>query len=53
MPSATAPKMRAVRYYGPRDIRVDELDEPTCGDGEVKLRPAYTGICGTGKFALL
>lgn len=42
--------MRAVRFHGPGDIRVDEIDEPTCGKGQVKMRPAYTGICGTGIY---
>lgn len=30
--------MRAVRYHGRGDIRVDQIDEPVCGDGEVKVR---------------
>jgi hypothetical protein len=45
-----APKMRAVRFHGPHDVRVDEIDEPVCGKGQVKMRPAYTGLCGTGKL---
>ncbi|RJE24423.1 Dehydrogenase [Aspergillus sclerotialis] len=39
--------MRAVRYHGRGDIRVDQIDEPMCGDGEVKIRPAFVGICGS------
>ncbi|RMJ22224.1 Dehydrogenase [Aspergillus sp. HF37] len=42
--------MRSVRFHGPRDIRVDEVDEPVCAEGHVKMRPAYVGICGTGKL---
>ena len=55
--------MRAVRFHGPKDIRVDSVPEPACGNGQVKvsqpkflsltfsklsqLRPAFVGICGT------
>ncbi|GAQ06189.1 (R,R)-butanediol dehydrogenase [Aspergillus lentulus] len=39
--------MRAVRFHGRGDIRVDEIDEPVCGDGQVKIRPAFVGICGS------
>lgn len=30
-------KMRAVRYHGQRDLRLDEIDEPTCVPGRVKV----------------
>ncbi|KIN06784.1 hypothetical protein OIDMADRAFT_108186 [Oidiodendron maius Zn] len=39
--------MRAVRFHGPKDIRVDSVPEPACGNDQVKLRPAFVGICGT------
>ena len=40
--------MRAVRWHGRRDIRVDEVDEPgTPAPGWVRLRVAACGICGT------
>ncbi|KAH1499453.1 hypothetical protein KXW18_004374 [Aspergillus fumigatus] len=39
--------MRAVRFYGRGDIHVDEIDEPVCGEGQVKIRPAFVGICGS------
>jgi threonine dehydrogenase-like Zn-dependent dehydrogenase len=39
--------MRAARYYGKEDIRVEEIQEPECGDGQIKIRPAFVGICGT------
>ncbi|OOF91652.1 hypothetical protein ASPCADRAFT_518443 [Aspergillus carbonarius ITEM 5010] len=29
--------MRAVRYHGPRDIRVEEVEESVCGVAEVKV----------------
>lgn len=39
--------MRAARYYGKEDIRVEEVDEQKCGAGQVRVAPAYVGICGT------
>ncbi|KAJ5626208.1 alcohol dehydrogenase [Penicillium lagena] len=39
--------MKAVRFHGRGDIRVDQLEEPRCGKGEVKMKPAYVGICGS------
>lgn len=29
--------MRAVRFHGRGDIRLDEVDEPICGRGQVKV----------------
>jgi threonine dehydrogenase-like Zn-dependent dehydrogenase len=40
--------MRAARYYGKEDIRVEEIEEPGCGEGQIKVKPAFVGICGTG-----
>ena len=51
--------MKAARTYGPFDIRVDDIPEPTPGPGEVKVKIAYCGICGSdpeiyeGTFSLL
>ncbi|KAL4867158.1 hypothetical protein BDV12DRAFT_123895 [Aspergillus spectabilis] len=39
--------MRAVRFHGKGDVRVDQIDEPVCGEGQVKIRPAFVGICGS------
>lgn len=39
--------MRALTIHGKTDIRVDELPTPEPGDGEVRLRMAYAGICGS------
>lgn len=60
--------MRAVRFHGRADIRLDEIEEPVCGYGQVKvcqinienlfhsdwfssskIKPAFVGICGSGK----
>lgn len=29
--------MRAVRFYGKEDIRLNEIEEPVCRNGQVKL----------------
>lgn len=39
--------MRAARYYGRNDIRIDELSEPEVGPGMVGIDVAWCGICGT------
>lgn len=39
--------MRAVRYHGNRDVRVDEIDEPEVRPGTVKVAPEWCGICGS------
>ncbi|KAI9814268.1 MAG: hypothetical protein M1827_003434 [Pycnora praestabilis] len=39
--------MRALRFHGNKDIRVDEIPEPTCKPGWVKVKNAWSGICGS------
>lgn len=39
--------MRAARFHGPKDIRIEEIDSPTAGPGEVLIDVAWCGICGT------
>ncbi len=39
--------MRAARFHGRADLRLEEVPEPEAGPGEVKLRVLYAGICGT------
>ncbi|MDO9378400.1 MAG: 2,3-butanediol dehydrogenase [Nocardioidaceae bacterium] len=40
--------MRAAVFHGEHDIRVEDVEAPTGpGPGEVMLRPAWCGICGT------
>jgi (R,R)-butanediol dehydrogenase/meso-butanediol dehydrogenase/diacetyl reductase len=39
--------MRAVRYHGNRDIRIDDIPEPECKPGFVKIAPEWCGICGS------
>ncbi len=39
--------MRAARYYGNGDIRIEEVPEPVVGPGQVGIEVAWCGICGT------
>ncbi len=41
--------MRAVRFHAARDIRVEDVDEPSgaLDPREVLIRPRWCGICGT------
>lgn len=39
--------MKAARFYGGKDIRVEELPDPSPGPGEVLVRVGAAGICGS------
>jgi len=39
--------MKAAVLYGPRDVRVEEVDRPALGPGDVLLRVRACGICGS------
>ncbi|KAI1117861.1 GroES-like protein [Nemania sp. NC0429] len=40
--------MRALRYHGPYDVRLEyDTPEPECLPHQVKIRPAFCGICGS------
>lgn len=39
--------MRGVVVHGAGDLRVDELPDPTAGDGEVVIDVEWGGICGS------
>lgn len=39
--------MRAAVYYGPRDVRIRELDVPEVRSGDVLVRMQACGICGS------
>jgi (R,R)-butanediol dehydrogenase / meso-butanediol dehydrogenase / diacetyl reductase len=40
--------MKAVRYYGKEDVRVEEVERPgAIGSREVRIKPLTCGICGT------
>ncbi|TYC61802.1 2,3-butanediol dehydrogenase [Rhodobacterales bacterium] len=39
--------MKAARWHGIKDIRVEDVDTPAPGAGEVAIKVAWTGICGS------
>ena len=39
--------MKAARFHGPGDIRIDDVPEPTPGPGQVQVAVDWCGICGT------
>ena len=39
--------MKAARFHGPGDIRIDDIPEPSVGPGQVKVDVEWCGICGT------
>ncbi|KAI1271986.1 GroES-like protein [Xylaria sp. FL0933] len=39
--------MKAVRYYGKEDVRIEQIPEPTIRPGQIKIAPAFVGLCGT------
>lgn len=39
--------MRAARYYGPRDVRIEDVDPDPVGANEVRVEVVACGICGS------
>ena len=39
--------MKALRYYAPDDLRIEDVAEPECGPDEVKLKVKNCSTCGT------
>jgi len=39
--------MKAIVFHGAHDLRIDEVREPECRDGEAILEVKYAGICGS------
>jgi threonine dehydrogenase-like Zn-dependent dehydrogenase len=42
-----ASTMKALRYHGQRDIRLDTIPVPEIAPGKVRISPKFCGICGT------
>ena len=38
--------MKALRYHGNKDIRLDEIPEPELRPGYVKIKNGWAGVCG-------
>lgn len=39
--------MKALVYYGPGDLRIENVDSPMLEDGDALLEVSYCGLCGT------
>jgi (R,R)-butanediol dehydrogenase/meso-butanediol dehydrogenase/diacetyl reductase len=39
--------MKAARWYGKNDVRIDEVKEPVINKDEVKIKVKWCGFCGT------
>ena len=39
--------MKALRWHAQKDIRLDDIPESVVGEGQVKLKIKWCGICGT------
>jgi L-idonate 5-dehydrogenase len=39
--------MKALKIHGARDMRVEDIDLPVPGEGEVRVRMQFGGICGS------
>lgn len=39
--------MKAVVYYAPKDIRVETIPIPACGDEEIRVKVDACAVCGT------
>jgi L-iditol 2-dehydrogenase len=45
--AALPTRTRAAVLHGPRDLRTTDLDVPALGDGDVLVRVAAVGVCGS------
>ncbi|KAG9663627.1 sorbitol dehydrogenase, partial [Aureobasidium melanogenum] len=39
--------MRAARYYGKEDVRIEDTPRPQLSPGQILIKPSHVGICGT------
>ena len=39
--------MKAIRYHGQRDVRLENIPIPPLRPGDVRIAPKFCGICGT------
>ena len=39
--------MKALRFYAPEDVRIEDVAEPECGPDEIKLKVKNCSTCGT------
>jgi hypothetical protein len=43
----TPKTMRAARYYGKEDVRIEHTPRPQLAPGQILIKPSHVGICGT------
>ena len=43
--------MKALKYHGPRNVEFVDIPQPKAGPGQVLVKVAYCGICGTDVHA--
>lgn len=43
--------MKALVWYGEKDVRIENVQEPAISKGKVKINVAWTGICGSDLHA--
>lgn len=43
--------MKAIKYHGPRNVEMVDIPKPQAGPGQVVVKIAYCGICGTDVHA--
>lgn len=39
--------MKALRWHGQKDLRLDTIEEPVATGGKVKIKVEWCGICGS------
>ena len=39
--------MKALRFYAPGDVRLEDIPEPECGEREIKIKVKNCSTCGT------
>lgn len=49
VPQSKIGTMKALRIHGKGDLRLEDIQTPSCGDGQIMIKPAWCGICGTGE----
>ncbi|KAF2446847.1 sorbitol dehydrogenase [Karstenula rhodostoma CBS 690.94] len=47
MAATNGATMKAVRFHGQHDLRFEDIPVPTVKKGQVKVKPAWVGICGS------
>lgn len=45
--------MNALRFHGQKDLRFEKIPIPEVKPGQVKIKPAWVGICGSGMYKQL